>query len=302
MTEGVPSDALLRKLSEVFRRVAYDGDDRRSIAELFELTKSREYPELLNELSEAFGMMMVKVEARELHLEQIIGELKKSRAEVEAYSHTLEARVRERTSALQQTNEALSREIRQRKRAERDLQKANRVLRQLADLDGLTLAANRRRFDEVLLREWRRMQRQQKCLSLILADIDHFKGYNDAYGHLQGDECLRRVAGALRAEVKRPGDLVARYGGEEFAVLLPATTVEGAVRVAEAIREGVRMLEIPHERSPVAPCVTLSLGAAGVIPRADSNDPAVLVARADAVLYEAKRRGRNRFCADGRDP
>lgn len=299
MTERVPTDALLRKLSEVFRRVAYGGHDRENAAELFELTKSREYPDLLNELSEAFGMMMVKVEARELHLEQIISELKQSRAEVEAYSHTLEVRVRERTLALEQTNEVLSREIRQRRRAERDLQKANRVLKQMANLDGLTLVANRRRFDEVLMREWSRMRRQEECLSLIMADIDHFKGYNDAYGHLQGDDCLRRVADAIRAEVKRPGDLVARYGGEEFAVILPSTAVEGAVRVAEAIREGVRILQIPHGRSPVAPCVTLSLGAAGVVPPADSDDPAVLIARADAALYEAKRRGRNRVCADG---
>ena len=173
------------------------------------------------------------------------------------------------------------------------LEAANQELKRLATLDGLTQLANRRRFDEYLEQEWRRLAMEQKPLSLILCDIDFFKRYNDTYGHQAGDDCLKQVAEALCRAVKRPADLVARYGGEEFAVILPYTNDAGALCVAEFIREEVRNLRLAHGNSTVSPYVTLSLGVAGMIPRLDTT-PAVLIAAADAVLYEAKARGRDR--------
>lgn len=173
------------------------------------------------------------------------------------------------------------------------LQLANRELRLLASLDGLTGVANRRRFDEYLEDEWRRMSREHLPLSLILCDIDFFKKYNDTYGHQAGDACLRRVADALRFCVKRSCDLVARYGGEEFAVILPNTTVSGAFQVAEEIRNAVHLLEITHAQSPVSQYVTLSLGVACIYP-AHNTSSTMLIAAADEALYQAKAAGRNR--------
>jgi diguanylate cyclase (GGDEF)-like protein len=180
------------------------------------------------------------------------------------------------------------------------LEAANQELKRLATLDGLTQLANRRRFDEYLEQEWRRLAMEQKPLSLILCDIDFFKRYNDTYGHQAGDDCLKQVAAALCRAVKRPADLVARYGGEEFAVILPYTNDAGALCVAEFIREEVRNLRLAHGNSTVSPYVTLSLGVAGMIPRLDTT-PAVLIAAADAVLYEAKARGRDRAVLRLRD-
>jgi diguanylate cyclase (GGDEF)-like protein/PAS domain S-box-containing protein len=173
------------------------------------------------------------------------------------------------------------------------LEAANHELKRLATLDGLTQLANRRRFDEYLEQEWRRLARDQKPLSLIMCDIDFFKFYNDTYGHQAGDECLKRVAAALCRAAKRPADLVARYGGEELVVVLPCTSNSGALCVAEYIREEVRNLRLAHPRSNVSPYVTLSLGVAGIIPCLDQA-PAVLIAAADAALYEAKAAGRDR--------
>lgn len=172
------------------------------------------------------------------------------------------------------------------------------LLRALSFIDGLTRIANRRRFDEALLREWRRCARSHLPLSLIMLDVDHFKAYNDHYGHLAGDECLRVVAGLLDERVKRPGDLVARYGGEEFVCLLPETDGEGAASVAERLRETVAGQRLPHVVSPVADHVTVSLGVACALPLADVS-PDQLTHLADRLLYEAKRAGRNRVCRGG---
>jgi diguanylate cyclase (GGDEF)-like protein len=139
------------------------------------------------------------------------------------------------------------------------------------------------------------MARDQGWLTLVMADVDHFKRYNDRYGHLAGDECLKRVAAALQSAVNRPADLVARYGGEEFAVLLPETDTTAAL-IAERCRELVAALAIRHEDSPVAPIVTLSCGVASVRPQA-GEDPSLLVAAADRALYRAKHEGRNRVCS-----
>lgn len=173
------------------------------------------------------------------------------------------------------------------------VQSANRELRQLANLDGLTQIANRRRFDECLNADWKRLRREQAPLSLILLDVDFFKRYNDAYGHLAGDDCLRQVAGAIKSVVRRPGDLVARFGGEEFAVILPNTNIEGAVFVAEAIRQAVSNLAIPHSQSKVCGYVTVSLGVASSVPNSELS-PQHLMNAADAALYAAKKEGRDR--------
>lgn len=179
-----------------------------------------------------------------------------------------------------------------RKARERELVELTEKLRQLSSVDSLTEVANRRRFDDELARLWRRSQREGGAIALVLIDIDHFKCYNDQYGHVAGDECLRRVAGALQEVVKRPFDLVARYGGEEFAVLLPDTQAAGADLVAENMRVAVEALNIPHCHS-WDERVTISCGVAAV-ERVDGLEPASLVAEADRRLYQAKQTGRNR--------
>lgn len=185
---------------------------------------------------------------------------------------------------------------------QQQLEVANRDLQRLASTDGLTQVANRRCFDESLEQEHRRMMRSQFCgsgadpvsLSLILCDIDHFKLYNDTYGHQAGDLCLQQVAQTLSGVVNRPMDLVARYGGEEFVILLPETDEIGAVHVAEQICAQVRSLAIPHLRS-LQKYVTISAGVATVNPCIEAQ-MAKLVTIADQTLYQAKQEGRDRFC------
>ncbi len=175
-----------------------------------------------------------------------------------------------------------------------ELEKTNKELQRLTSLDGLTGIANRRRFDEYLDQEWMRAARGNKVISLILMDIDHFKTYNDNYGHQGGDDVLRKVAQAIDQGTNRPGDLVARYGGEEFAIIMPDTDPDGAETVAEKIRLAVEKLAIPHAHSSAAACVTISMGVASIIPR-DGILPSMLIAAADEALYAAKHTGRNRF-------
>lgn len=165
-------------------------------------------------------------------------------------------------------------------------------LEKLSFLDGLTGIANRRRFDEVLTKEWNRAIRHGNPVSLIMCDVDFFKRFNDTYGHQEGDECLKKVAGSIDLSVNRSGDMTARYGGEEFVVLLPGTDMDGAIKVAEKIRKNIRALEIPHKESQVK-FVTLSLGISTIIPNRKNNG-AHLIAMADKALYEAKQNGRNR--------
>jgi diguanylate cyclase (GGDEF)-like protein/PAS domain S-box-containing protein len=166
------------------------------------------------------------------------------------------------------------------------------ALEQLATRDGLTGLANRRCFDQTLHAEWARALRQRQPLSLLMVDVDNFKAYNDANGHLGGDECLKRIATAVASEM-RANDLVARYGGEEFAVILPNQSLKGAASVAERIRTRVEQLQVPNRVAP-GRHVTVSIGAATAIASHD-NSASELVAIADAALYRAKHMGRNRI-------
>ncbi len=170
---------------------------------------------------------------------------------------------------------------------------ANTRLKQLLDRDALTGIANRRHFDESLSSEWRRARRNQTPLSLLMIDVDHFKNYNDHYGHQAGDQCLRDLAQELAHCFQRSGEILARYGGEEFVVVLPGSTAEEAQHAAEVARHAIQQRVLPHAASPVAPVVTISIGAATVIPGAD-NSPEAMVAAADRALYAAKHAGRNR--------
>jgi diguanylate cyclase (GGDEF)-like protein/PAS domain S-box-containing protein len=173
-----------------------------------------------------------------------------------------------------------------------DEKMAQIALEQLATRDGLTGLANRRCFDDTLHAEWARALRQHQPLSLLMVDVDNFKAYNDANGHLGGDECLKRIATAVSTEM-RANDLVARYGGEEFAVILPNQSLKGAACVAERIRTRVEQLQVPN-RLAHKQRVTVSIGAATAIASAE-NSASDLVAIADAALYRAKHMGRNRI-------
>lgn len=173
--------------------------------------------------------------------------------------------------------------------------KAEEALQSLAHKDGLTNLANRRSFDISLEADIMYAQREKVPLSLLLCDVDHFKLYNDTYGHQSGDECLKAVAGAIGKQAFRPSDLAARYGGEEFAIILPTSDVDGAMRVAQRIRESVYDLNKPHETSETADRITISVGVVSLIPD-DDTSPTMLIEKADKALYAAKETGRNRVC------
>lgn len=174
---------------------------------------------------------------------------------------------------------------------------ARTELERLATRDGLTGLSNRHHLDQVLHAEWARLRREQCPLSLLMVDVDHFKAYNDRYGHLAGDECLRDIARTLQQALLRPSDVAARYGGEEFAVVLPDTDVHGAETVARRIQERVAALQLPHALGEGGR-VTLSTGVACVRPLRDTR-PEQLVLMADEALYRAKHGGRNRFVVHG---
>jgi diguanylate cyclase (GGDEF)-like protein len=180
---------------------------------------------------------------------------------------------------------------------ERLLREQTMVLRSQTFSDGLTGIANRRHFDVAMEKEHRRAKRGATPLSLLMIDIDHFKAYNDHYGHQKGDQCLIQVAGALAEMLKRPCDLMARYGGEEFAMILPETDVDQALLMAEAIRARAQELAIPHERNTdPSQRVTVSIGIATQKPETPVEIEA-LIGAADRALYQAKRNGRNLVAA-----
>ncbi|MGK7958798.1 MAG: diguanylate cyclase [Crocosphaera sp.] len=203
------------------------------------------------------------------------------------YSQTLEQKVIKRTQELEKSKKKL--EI-----SNQALKEAAEQLEHLATVDELTQVYNRRYFNEYLDREWRRLTRERKFLSLIFCDVDYFKRYNDCYYHQAGDECLYRVAQCIKKIVKRPADLVARFGGEEFAIILSNTNCLGAEKVAKEVCQAIEELKIPHCSSNCSDYVTLSLGVATTIPTSFIS-PQKLVHAADKALYEAKTTGRNRF-------
>lgn len=198
--------------------------------------------------------------------------------------------------ALQAKTRELDTKIAELEALQAELEEKNRQLQLLSSLDGLTGIPNRRHFDEMLDLEWTRLAREKMPLSLIILDVDHFKRYNDHYGHLEGDRCLKRVAGTLDSLLKRPADIVARYGGEEFAAILPGTDMIGAQHVAENIRRAMVEMRIEHSDSPAHSVVTVSLGVSAVIPGPGCS-PADLIQAADKALYQAKESGRNRWVA-----
>ncbi len=192
------------------------------------------------------------------------------------------------------------RDISERKQAEQQIQE---LFQQLeieknkaqvdANTDSLTGPANRRYFDEAFSTEYHRLKRSGAPLSLIMLDVDHFKKFNDSYGHLAGDECLRRIALTLKTYIGRATDIVARYGGEEFVAILADTNQAGAVIVAERIRKAVEALAIPHCASEIAQTVTISLGVVTVYPNTRLASPEQIVALVDEAMYRAKKEGRN---------
>ena len=182
--------------------------------------------------------------------------------------------------------------VRVRVRNQLQLLHQRRLLEQLASLDGLTGIPNRRQFDATLLKEWHRCQRNQQPLSLIVADVDFFKKYNDALGHAAGDRVLQEVAATLRQAARRPGDLVARYGGEEFVLLLPETDATSAQALAEGLQQLLHRKAFAHPNSSLGPWLTMSMGGNTTVPSTTALDPEFF-ALADAALYRAKHQGRN---------
>ena len=179
------------------------------------------------------------------------------------------------------------------------LKRKSERLEQLALIDSLTDIANRRALDELFHKECRRAAREKISLAIIMIDIDHFKEFNDHYGHSAGDDCIRSVAQTLDTSLRRPGDVVARYGGEEFCVLLPDCTAKGAFLVAENLRESILALELPHESSETAQYVTISLGMSARPILVNDISHRHILHEADQALYAAKARGRNRVVVSG---
>jgi diguanylate cyclase (GGDEF)-like protein len=174
-----------------------------------------------------------------------------------------------------------------------DLEESNLRLQYLTAIDGLTQIANRRSLDSNLATEWQRAMRKREPIGIVMIDVDHFKLFNDTYGHQAGDECLRGVAGALKDFARRPGDLAARYGGEEFVLVLTNATAQQAQLVAERVRDKIVELAIPHQRSSHG-SVTASFGVASLVPGVQHSGPEALLLAADQALYRAKESGRNR--------
>lgn len=187
-------------------------------------------------------------------------------------------------------------DISERKETEQKLIALQKELEALSFKDGLTGIANRRMFDSILDTEWMHARRNSQPLSLILIDIDYFKQYNDHYGHIQGDDCLKRVGQALNSAATRARDLLARFGGEEFALILPETDAAAAKVVAERCRSLIFKEQIPHPTSPVGQILTVSLGVGTLIP-GHQDQPLAFIEAVDRQLYQAKQAGRNRVAA-----
>jgi len=215
-----------------------------------------------------------------------ITERRQAEAQLQEYRDHLEKLVDERTAALEAANQHLE-------QASMELQHANTRLEQLVRVDELTGIGNRRAFDEHMDLEWRRQTRAKEPVALLLCDVDYFKKYNDYYGHPAGDDCLRLIGDVLRKCFQRANEFPARYGGEEFAVILSGTVFDDAMERAEALRDSVAQLAIPHHGVSKNHCVSVSVGLATTVPGSKIKHDQLLKA-ADAALYKAKQNGRNR--------
>lgn len=200
--------------------------------------------------------------------------------------------IQQQKKQLIKQNISLQKEIEKRKKAEVALRQANQKLEELATMDDLTKVANRRYFNQYLSQQWQQMKREEKPIALIICDVDHFKLYNDTYGHQKGDECLRQVAQILSHNTKRKTDLLARYGGEEFAIILPYSSWQGGLHLGQCICGDVLKAQIPHATSETSEYVTISVGVSCTIPDED-NSPDDLLKNADKALYQSKSKGRN---------
>jgi diguanylate cyclase (GGDEF)-like protein len=220
---------------------------------------------------------IITIEQQKQDLDIALEHLKQAQVKLQEYSYNLEIEVSKRTAELEQSNKELLR---------------------LAMLDGLTMVPNRRHFDSYLEEQWTLLAQLQQPLSLILLDVDYFKLYNDHFGHLAGDDCLKQVAQAIDKAVRRPADLVARFGGEEFAVVLPLISFEGAQKVAQSIAKEINELNLPHAYSLVGDRISLSQGISSMIPSTQFSIK-TLIATADIALYHAKQNGRNQCFSYG---
>lgn len=264
------------------RELLFD-DDYLMARKIYEIDTETAVGALSQELSEVarqferwrhimLGLLLWVGGAYSRRLQQELDEQVRLRGEITQANQGLEAKVAERTA---------------------ELQAANQQLEVLSNTDGLTGLSNRHKFDQVWAQEWQRAVRQGLPLAVVMIDVDHFKLYNDQFGHPAGDECLRRVAAVLAHSVRRAGELAARYGGEEFVVVLPGLDANGALQEAERIRTEVSALGIPHTGSSAGAVVTVSLGVASRVPQREEG-LYLLLQEADDALYQAKHGGRNR--------
>lgn len=259
----------LRGLQDLVRQVFASGQD--VLNQEIQCAKSAKKNDTLIVQARRLRLMGYAEPIVLLSLEDI-SELKRAQQKLKDYRHDLEQKVRQRTQHLTSSNEQL---------------------RRLATLDSLTGIANRHSFEQVIHHEWSRAQREQTPLSVILIDIDFFKAYNDQYGHLHGDECLKNVAQALRGTLRRTTDFIGRFGGEEFVAVLPNTPLRGAKILAEKFRSAVENLHLNAAKKTVSEWLTVSIGVAECLPQRN-NGISALIEAADQALYRAKEEGRNR--------
>lgn len=244
---------------------------------------------------QAFSVGGVDYITKPFQLEEVL-----ARIEHQLTILRLQQKLKQQNQQLRAANALLQAEILERKRIEASLQAANRELERLATLDGLTQVANRRYFNDYLTQVWQQGIDHQDPVCLILGDIDHFKAFNDTYGHLVGDDCLRQVAKGIEQVVGNHEALTARYGGEEFAVILPHSRLEQGLELAAGIQARIETLAIAHAGSSVSPYLSLSIGVASLIPSCDRS-PDLLIHLSDQALYQAKQQGRNQIVGQTMD-